>query len=75
MPDQIRVFVNDRGFSLAGGTLVRDAIRAGAPDLFPHCEAGHAKITDARGLPMGLDDALVAGSILRVVKSSRRGGG
>ena len=65
MPDQIRVFVNDRGFSLAGGTLVRDAIRAGAPDLFPDCEAGHANITDA----------LVAGSILRVVKSSRRGGG
>jgi hypothetical protein len=75
MPDQIRVFVNDRGVSLAPGALVRDAIRTGAPDLLPDCESGNANITDARGLPLGLDEPLAAGSILRAARSSRRGGG
>lgn len=75
MPEQIRVFVNDRGISLAPGALVRDAIRAGAPDLLPDCEAGNANITDARGLPVSLEQPLAAGSILRAHRSSPRGGG
>jgi hypothetical protein len=74
MPADIRVFVNDRGYSLAVGACVRDAIRAALPELLPDCEAGHAALTDARGLPVGLDDPLTAGTILRAARSGRRGG-
>ncbi|HWA56900.1 MAG TPA: hypothetical protein VG692_06590 [Gemmatimonadales bacterium] len=75
MPAEIRVYLNDRGLTLPPGASVRDAIRLGAPDLLPDCEAGQAGITDARMLPVGLDDGLVAGAILRVTRSSRRTGG
>jgi hypothetical protein len=75
MPDQIRVFVNEHGLSLAAGAVVRDAIRAGASELLSDCETGDARVTDARGLPLGLDEPLAAGSILRAARSSRRGGG
>ncbi len=75
MPAEIRVYLNDRGLSLSPGATVRDAIRAGAPELLPDCEAGQANITDARALPVLLDDPLVTGAILRVARSSRRAGG
>lgn len=75
MPNDIRVFVNDRGHDLAPGASVRDAIRAAAPDLLVDAEAGNANITDARGLPVKLDDRLAAGTILRASRSSRRIGG
>lgn len=73
MPGDIRVFVNDRGYSLPNGARVRDAIQAAVPDLLPDCEAGHAALTDARGLPVGLDDRLSSGAILRALRASRRG--
>lgn len=72
---EIRVYLNDRGLTLPPGASVRDAIRAGAPELLPDCEAGQANITDARALPLLLDDPLVTGAILRVARSSRRTGG
>ena len=75
MPGDIRVFVNDRGYTVAAGALVRDAIGAATPDLLADCEAGNANITDARGLPVTLDEPLGAGAIIRVARSSRRGGG
>ena len=75
MANEIRVFVNDRGHTLAAGTSVREAIRAVMPDLLPDAEAGNANITDARGLPVNLDDPMPAGAILRATRSSRRAGG
>jgi hypothetical protein len=75
MPPEIRVYLNDRGLTLPPGALVRDAIREGAPELLPDCEAGQANITDARALPLRLEDPLVTGAILRVARSSRRTGG
>jgi hypothetical protein len=72
MPGDIRVYVNDRGVSLPAGASVRDAIRVALPDLLADCEAGRASLTDARGLPVALDDPLAAGSILRATRSSRR---
>lgn len=72
MPPEIRVFVNERGFSLAPGSTARDAIAAALPELVPRLASGAAQVTDARGLPVGLDDPLPAGSILRAAKSSRR---
>jgi hypothetical protein len=74
MAGDIRVYLNDRGISLPAGASVRDAIRAALPDLLGECEAGRANLTDARGLPVSLDDPLAAGSILRASRSSRRPG-
>lgn len=72
MPNDIRVYINDRGHTLPAGALVRDAIRAAIPELLDHAESGNSNITDARGLPVGLDDVLSAGTILRAARSSRR---
>lgn len=75
MPAEIRAYLNDRGLTLPAGSSVRDAIQAGAPELLPDCEAGQANLTDARGLPLSLDDPLAGGAILRVARSNRRTGG
>jgi hypothetical protein len=72
MADTIRVYLNERGWSLSRGSSVRDAIAAGAPELLPACEAGEAVITDGRGLPLALDAALGNGDIIRAARSSRR---
>jgi hypothetical protein len=72
MPADIRVFVNQRGFLLPTGATARDAIRMAVPELLEECEAGTAGVSDARGLPLGLDDPLTAGSILRAARLSRR---
>jgi hypothetical protein len=72
MPDAIRVFVNDRGYSLPAGASVRDAVGAAVPELLSDCDAGRVTVSDARGLPVGLGDRVTAGSILRV-RASRQG--
>jgi hypothetical protein len=68
------VFVNDRGIRLPAGASVRDAVRVALPDLLPDCESGALGVTDARGLPLHLDDVLAAGAILRAARSTRRAG-
>ena len=75
MPNDIRVFINDRGHMLAAGSSVRDAIRHALPELLADAETGGANITDARGLSVPLDQPLVAGTILRAARSSRRADG
>jgi hypothetical protein len=72
MSTEIRVFVNQRGYTLASGATVRDAVAAAAPELVAPLESGDAQVTDARGLPVDLDMPLPAGSILRASRSSRR---
>jgi hypothetical protein len=74
MPSEIRVFINDRGFTLPAGASARDAIRTAVPELLPDCEAGRATLTDARGLPVSLEESLSAGAILRARHSSRPSG-
>jgi len=73
MPELMPVFVNTRAVRLPAGARVRDAIGQAEPELLPLCEAGEATLTDGRGLPVGLQDALAPGAILRVVRTSRRG--
>jgi hypothetical protein len=72
MPAELRVFLNERGYSLPTGATVRDAIRLALPELLPECETGTALVTDARGLPVDLAQRLSAGAILRAHRSSRR---
>ncbi len=73
MTGDLPVFVNARAVQLPPGSRVRDAIRLAEPELLALCEAGEATLTDGRGLPVGLQDALAAGAILRVARTSRRG--
>ncbi len=73
MADDLPVFVNNRPVLLTAGSLVRDAIRLAEPAMLSLCESGEATLTDGRGLPVGLHDALAAGAILRVARATRRG--
>ncbi len=73
MPTEIRVYVNEKGCTLPVGAVVRDALAATVPELLPACEAGEAVITDGRGLPVSLDAPVSGGTILRALRSSRRG--
>lgn len=73
MPAEIRVYVNEQGCTLPAGARVRDALAATVPELLPACATGDAVITDGRGLPVALDDPIGGGSILRALRSSRRG--
>ena len=73
MPAEFPVFVNARTVVVPVGAAVREAIRLAEPALLPVCEVGEAALTDGRGLPVALDDRLVAGAILRVARTSRRG--
>jgi hypothetical protein len=70
MAPEIRIFLNEKGYTLPAGATARDAVAAGAPDLSATLAAG--QVTDARGLPVELDAPLVAGSILRAARSARR---
>lgn len=73
MPGTIPVFVNAQTVLVPAGAPVREAIRLAQPAMLPLCEAGVAVLTDGRGLPVSLDDAVPAGAILRVARTGRRG--
>ena len=70
MASDIRIFLNEKGYTLPAGATARDAVAAGAPELMSALAPG--QVTDARGLPVELDAPLVAGSILRAARSARR---
>jgi hypothetical protein len=73
--DALRVFINGSPIDIAPGTDVRAALRAYDPALEERVAAGTAFVTDGRGIEMESETRLAAGSILRVVIRSRRGGG
>ena len=69
MSPSIRVYVNARAVDLPRGATVGDALRewdAGEADAVSR---GERAVTDSRGLPASLADAVAPGSILRVVGS------
>jgi hypothetical protein len=70
MTAEIRIFLNEKGHTLPAGATARDAVAVGAPELVSALVPG--QVTDARGLPVDLDEPLVAGSILRAARSARR---
>lgn len=66
-PDSLRVYVNERGVSVPHGSVAVDAVRALFPELADEVDAGRQRLTDSRGLPVEATQALVGGSIYRVV--------
>jgi hypothetical protein len=73
MPADLRIFVNERAFTLPAGSTVRDALRLAAPELLLPEAEGSALVTDGRGVDIALDAPLSGGAILRAHRSSRRG--
>ena len=71
----LRVFINGTGLNVPPGTTVLTAMHMHDGALAERVAAGTALVTDARGLELAADQRLAAGSILRVVVRSRRGGG
>ncbi len=67
VPDALRVYVNERGVSVPHGSVAVDAVRALFPELAAEVDAGRQRLTDSRGLPVSASQALVGGSIYRVV--------
>lgn len=66
-PDQARVFVNERGVSVAHGASALDAVRAFDATQADAVLAGTQRLTDSRGLPMPADTVVHGGAIYRVV--------
>ncbi|HEY8256537.1 MAG TPA: hypothetical protein VIG08_02665 [Gemmatimonadales bacterium] len=75
MSSLLRVFINGASVDVAPGSDVGAALRAHDPALAERVVAGTAVVTDARGIEMGMQQSLAAGSILRVVVRARRGAG
>ena len=71
-PDSLRVYVNERGVSVPHGSVAVDAVRALFPELAAEVDAGRQRLTDSRGLPVDATQALVGGSIYRVVPVRER---
>ncbi len=70
-PATLRVYVNERGVSVAHGSTALDAVRA-FDQAFERSEseaivAGTRRLTDSRGLPVGSDTAVHGGAIYRIV--------
>jgi hypothetical protein len=66
-PQEIRVFVNERGVSVPHGASALDAVRVLFPELADDIAAGTSRLTDSRGLPIATDVALHGGAIFRVL--------
>lgn len=63
----VRVFVNAAGIEIPEGGTAIDAVRAWDAAAAQSVESGARVITDSRGLPIGRDVPMPAGSILRLV--------
>jgi sulfur carrier protein ThiS len=63
------VYVNSQAVEVLRGSTVADALRQWNGDEADAVARGERKVTDSRGLPAPLSDAVAAGSILRVVGS------
>lgn len=65
----VRVFINERGVSVAAGATALDAVRALLPDEADAIAAGRRRLTDSRGLPVDATEHPVNGAIYRVVSA------
>ena len=66
-PTDVRVYVNERGVSVPRGSTALDAVRAFSSAQGDEVEAGAARLTDSRGLPIDPSCPVSGGLILRVL--------
>ncbi|MEP6571415.1 MAG: hypothetical protein ABJD11_01930 [Gemmatimonadota bacterium] len=71
MNSTLPVFVDGRALEVQAGATVHDALAAYDGLLAARIVEGSAYVTDGRGIRLEADAHLAAGSILRVVRSSR----
>ena len=64
-------FIDGRALEVRAGPTVREALAAYDGLLAVRITEGSAFVTDGRGIRLEPDTSLAAGSILRVVRSSR----
>ena len=69
MTESLRVYVNAQAIHVPRGSTVEDALREWNADEAAAVARGERAVTDSRGLPASLADAIAQGSILRVVGS------
>lgn len=66
-PEHVRVYVNERGVSVASDASALDAVAALLPDQAREIAAGTSRLTDSRGLPIDAGVRVHGGLILRVL--------
>ena len=65
----VRVYINAQALDLPRGSTVEEALREWNAEEANAVARGERAVTDSRGLPASLADALAPGAILRVVGS------
>ena len=63
----VRVYVNERGVTVAAGATALDAVRAHSEEQANALSTGTARLTDSRGLPIDAGTVVSGGLILRVL--------
>lgn len=71
-PRSVRVFVNATAVDVPAGASVLEAIRQWNADEAVAVMRGDRVITDSRGLPIGSDARVSAGSIFRLIPARKR---
>ena len=74
MSDQIRIFVNGSALTVDYGTTVCDVVASFDPSLANAISDGSAYVTDGVGRRIEIAEPVAAGSILRIIHSSRKSG-
>lgn len=69
---ELRVFVNGKGVSVSPGSSALDVVRIVNAESANEVEAGTARLTDSRGLPLDPASKLSSGHIIRVVPVRQR---
>jgi hypothetical protein len=71
--EPIPVFLNGHCVRVPPGLGLAEAVALHDPALAQQLEAGAAYVTDGRGIRLAHDAPVLAGAILRVIVSARRG--
>ena len=69
----VRVFVNAVGVNVPAGASILDAVRALSASDAEAVARGEKLVTDSRGLPIGAEATVSAGSIFRLLPVRKRG--